>query len=177
MAPGSDKLLDRIGWRILSELQLNGRLPLTELGRRVGLSTPAVGERVRRLEEAGIIMGYRAQIDNAKAGYPILAFIRISVVGDFLSRVMKVSREVPEVLECHRVTGSDSFVIKAIAGSIEELEKVIDRFTPYVATTTAIVLSSVVTSGIIEPKPEQSDRRRGRSAGNQQAASGGERSR
>jgi Lrp/AsnC family leucine-responsive transcriptional regulator len=171
LTPGSDKLLDKIGWRILSELQANGRLPLTELGRRVGLSTPAVGERVRRLEDVGIITGYRAQVDHAKVGYPILAFIRISVVGDFLSRVMKVSREVPEVLECHRVTGSDSYLIKAIAGSIEELEKVIDRFTPYVATTTAIVLSSVVTSGVIEPKPIPGDRRRGRGNGNQRAAS------
>jgi Lrp/AsnC family leucine-responsive transcriptional regulator len=112
------------------------------------------------LEEAGIIMGYRAQVDHSKAGYPILAFIRISVVGDFLSRVMKVSREVPEVLECYRVTGSDSFIVKAIAGSIEELEKVIDRFTPYVATTTAVVLSSVVTTGVIEPKPIQDRRSR-----------------
>lgn len=177
MEAASDKLMDRIGWRILNELQVNGRLPLTELGRRVGLSTPAVGERVRRLEEAGIITGYRAQVDHAKAGYPILAFIRISVVGDFLSRVMKVSREVPEVLECHRITGSDSFVVKAIAGSIEELEKVIDRFTPYVATTTAIVLSSVVTAGVIEPKPAENDRRGGRSPGIRQAAGTGERSR
>ncbi len=153
--PDSDKLLDKIGWRILDELQMDGRLPLTELGRRVGLSTPAVGERVRRLEEAGIITGYRAQVDHAKAGYPVLAFIRISVVGDFMARVMKVSREVPEVLECYRVTGSDSFVVKAIAGSIEELERIIDRFTPYVATTTAVVLSSVVTSGVIAPKSAQ----------------------
>lgn len=166
MAPGSDKLLDKIGWRILIELQANGRLPLTELGRRVGLSTPAVGERVRRLEDAGIITGYRAQVDHSKVGFPILAFIRINVVGDFLSRVMKVSREVPEVLECHRVTGSDSFIIKAIAGSIEDLERVIDRFTPYVATTTAIVLSSVVTAGVIETKPAPSGKRRGRNSGN-----------
>lgn len=165
MRPTSGKLLDEIGWKILNELQLNARLPLTELGRRVGLSTPAVGERVRRLEEARIILGYRAQVDYAKTGYPMLAFIRISVVGDFLSRVTKVSREIPEVLECHRVTGSDSFIIKAIAGSIEELEKVIDRFTPYVATTTAIVLSSVVTSGIIEPKLADAERRRGKGNG------------
>lgn len=165
-------MLDKIGWKILNELQLNARLPLTELGRRVGLSTPAVGERVRRLEEAGIIVGYRAQVDHAKAGYPMLAFIRISVVGDFLSRITKVSREVPEVLECHRVTGSDSFVIKAIAGSIEELEKVIDRFTPYVATTTAIVLSSVVTTGVIEPKQVSFDKRQARGTPRSPAPSG-----
>jgi Lrp/AsnC family leucine-responsive transcriptional regulator len=165
LTPSSDKLLDAIGWKILSELQLNARMPLTELGRRVGLSTPAVGERVRHLEEAGIILGYRAQVDPAKAGYPIMAFIRISVVGDFLSRFTKVSREIPEVLECHRVTGSESFIIKVISGSIGELEKVIDRFSPYVATTTAIVLSSVVTTGVIEPQPGSPQRRRGRANG------------
>jgi len=160
--PGTEKLLDQIGCKILMELQANARLPLAELGRRVGLSTPAVGERVRRLEEAGIIIGYRAQVDHARLGYPILAFIRISVVGDFLSRVMKVSREVPEVLECHRVTGTDSFIIKAIAASIEDLEKVIDRFTPYVATTTSIVLSSVVTAGVVEPRQTFVEKRRGK---------------
>jgi Lrp/AsnC family leucine-responsive transcriptional regulator len=169
--PENVKLLDEIGWKILDELQVDGRLPLTELGRRVGLSTPAVGERVKRLEEAGIITGYRAQVDHAKAGYPILAFIRISVVGDFLSRVTQVSRDIPEVLECHRITGSDSYIIKAVARSIEELEKVIDRFTPYVATTTAIVLSSVVTAGVIE-RPATAETRPGRNARNPAPAGG-----
>src|SRR5579862_6677683 len=112
--PATNKLLDEIGWKILNQLQLNARLPLTELGRRVGLSTPAAGERVRRMEEAGIILGYRAQLDYEKVGYPVLAFIRISVAGEFLSRITKISREMPEVLECHRVTGSDSFIIKAV---------------------------------------------------------------
>lgn len=171
MIPENIKLLDEIGWKILDELQVDGRLPLTELGRRVGLSTPAVGERVKRLEEAGIITGYRAQVDHAKAGYPILAFIRISVVGDFLSRVTQVSRDIPEVLECHRITGSDSYIIKAVARSIEELEKVIDRFTPYVATTTAIVLSSVVTAGVIE-RPTGAERQRGRNDRNQPVPTG-----
>jgi Lrp/AsnC family leucine-responsive transcriptional regulator len=97
------------------------------------------------------------------------------VVGDFLSRVMKVSREVPEVLECYRVTGTDSFIIKAIAGSIEDLEKVIDRFTPYVATTTSIVLSSVVTANVIEPKQTLVEKRRGRRNAGARFAPSGER--
>src|ERR1700677_3328313 len=147
----ASKLLDSIGWKILGELQRNARTPFTELGRRVGLSTPAVMERIRRMEEADIITGYRAEVNNAKIGYPILAFVRVSVVGDFMPRIMHVAEETPEVLECHRVTGSDSFIMKVAVGSVDELQRVIDRMTPYVATTTSIVLSAVVTGRIIEP--------------------------
>jgi Lrp/AsnC family transcriptional regulator, leucine-responsive regulatory protein len=146
------KLLDLIGRKILTELQENGRIPFTELGRRVGLSTPAVMDRVRRLEDAGVIAGYRAEVDCGKMGYPISAFIGVNVAGDFLPRMSKLARSIPEILECHRVTGSDSFIMKVIAGSVEELEKTIDRLTPYVATTTSLVLSSLVTRRSIEPR-------------------------
>jgi len=146
------KLLDAIGWKILLELQHNARAPFSELGRRVGLSAPAVLERIRRMEEAGIITGYRAEIDHAKVGNRILAFIRINVVGDFMPRIMKVARELPEVLECYRVTGADSFIMKVGVENVDDLEKLIDRLTPYVATTTSLVLSSIVTRRVIEPK-------------------------
>src|ERR1700691_2280802 len=96
----TSKLLDSIGWNILRELQRDGRIPFTELGRRVGLSTPAVMERIRRMEEADIITGYRADLNHEKIGYPILAFIRVSVVGDFMPRIMRVAQEEQEVLEC-----------------------------------------------------------------------------
>lgn len=145
------KLLDGIGKKILTELQENGRLPFTELGRRVGLSTPAVMDRVRQLEDVGIIRGFRADVDFSKMGYPIVAFIAVNVVGDFLPRMSKLAKSVPEILECHRVTGSNSFIMKVIAGSVEELEKTIDRLTPYVATTTSLVLSSIVMRRNIEP--------------------------
>ena len=145
------KLLDGIGKKILTELQENGRLPFTELGRRVGLSTPAVMDRVRQLEDVGIIRGFRADVDFSKMGYPIVAFIAVNVVGDFLPRMSKLAKSVPEILECHRVTGSNSFIMKVIAGSVEELEKTIDRLTPYVATTTSLVLSSIVMRRSIEP--------------------------
>src|SRR5271155_2272761 len=148
----TSKLLDSIGWNILRELQHNARTPFAELGRRVGLSTPAVMERVRRMEDADIIKGYRADVNCEKIGYPILAFIRVSVVGDFMSRVMRVAREAQEVLECHRVTGSDSFIMKVAVGSVDELQTLIDRMTPYVATTTSIVLSTIVADRILEPK-------------------------
>ncbi len=146
------KLLDEIGRKILAELQENGRIPFSELGRRVGLSTPAVMDRVRRLEDAGVIAGYRAEVDHSKMGYPIAAFIGVHVTGDFLPRMSKLAKGIPEVLECHRVTGSDSFIMKVMAGSVEELEKTIDRLTPYVATTTSLVLSSLVIRRSIEPR-------------------------
>ena len=152
----TSKLLDSIGWNILRELQRNARAPFTEIGRRVGLSTPAVMERIRRMEEADIIMGYRAEVNNQKIGYSILAFVRVSVVGDFMPRIMRVAEDAPEVLECHRVTGSDSFIMKVAVGSVDELQTVIDRMTPYVATTTSIVLSTIVADRVLEPK--QADR-------------------
>ncbi len=137
-------LLDNIGWKILVELQENARIPFAELGRRVGLSTPAVAERVRRLEDAGIITGYRAQINASKVGFPVLAFIRVNVVGDALPKFVKKAVKCPEVLEVHRVTGGESFIVKVAVKDHAHLEAVIDSLMPYVATTTSIVLSSSV---------------------------------
>src|ERR1700733_10063655 len=109
MAIASDyeRLLDPIGWSILTELQENARIQLAELGRRVGLSNPAVIERVRRMEEAGIITGYRAEINHGKIGLPVCAFIRIRVVGNLIPRVIDVAKKMPEVYECHRISGED----------------------------------------------------------------------
>lgn len=140
----NDKLLDQIGWKLLHELQVNGRLSYAELGRRVGLTTPAVVERVRRMEEAGIILGYHADIDPMKIGMPITAFIRMSVVGDVFSKLTSVVKSSPEVVECHRGTGADSFIMKVNVRSVEHLEALIDRLTPWGTTSTSIVLSSPV---------------------------------
>lgn len=140
----SEKLLDQIGWKLLHELQLNGRLSYAELGRRVGLTTPAVVERVRRMEEAGIILGYHADIDPMKIGMPITAFIRMSVVGDVFTKITNLVKNSPEVVECHRGTGADSFIMKVNVRSVEHLEGLIDRLTPWGTTSTSIVLSSPV---------------------------------
>ena len=140
----TDKLLDQIGWKLLHELQINGRLSYAELGRRVGLTTPAVVERVKRMEEAGIIVGYHADIDPMKVGMPITAFIRMSVVGDVFTRITAVVKNSPEVVECHRGTGADSFIMKVHVRSVEHLEALIDRLTPFGTTSTSIVLSSPV---------------------------------
>src|SRR5262249_44491109 len=155
------------GWKILHELQENARLSLAELGRRVGLSTPAVLERVRRMEEEQIILGYHANLDRAKVGMSITAFIRISVQGEALKRAIAAAERLDEVLECHRVTGSDSFVMKVGVSSIEHLQALFDHFSPYVATTTSIVLSSPVsrrtigrTPSLAKPADKRQQRRR-----------------
>lgn len=136
--------------KILNVLQQDARTSYAELGRRVGLTTPAVIERVRKLEDAGIITGYRAEIDTAKIGLPITAFVRMSITGVDYSHIIEVAEGSNEVLECHRGTGGDSFIMKIAVSSVEHLQEVIDRLTPYGITTTTIVLSSPVKSRVIE---------------------------
>ncbi|HQU93629.1 MAG TPA: Lrp/AsnC family transcriptional regulator [Pyrinomonadaceae bacterium] len=137
-------MLDEIDRKILKELQEDARTSYAELGRRVGLTTPAVIERVRKLEDAGIIVGYRADIDTAKVGLPITAYVRMSISGVDYSHIIEVAQQSNEVLECHRGTGGDSFIMRVVLSSVEHLQEVIDRLTPYGITTTTIVLSSPV---------------------------------
>ena len=143
-------MLDEIDRKILKELQEDARTSYAELGRRVGLTTPAVIERVRKLEDAGIITGYSAEIDTARIGLPITAFIRMSISGVDYSHIIEVAEESREVLECHRGTGGDSFIMKVAVASVEHLQEVIDRLVPYGITTTTIVLSSPVRRRVIE---------------------------
>jgi Lrp/AsnC family transcriptional regulator, leucine-responsive regulatory protein len=152
MTEASQKLLDPIGLRIIDELQQNARLPFTELGRRVGLSTPAVMERVRRLEEANIILGYRARINASLIGYSIHAFITLdNVDGPTLPKLSRITKALPEVLECHRLTGEKSFILRVVAASISDLERIIDRLSPFVATSTSLVLSTTLFDRILVP--------------------------
>jgi Lrp/AsnC family leucine-responsive transcriptional regulator len=146
----NERLLDDIGWHILEELQRNARISFAELGRRVGLSIPAVTERVHRMEEAGIITGYHAEIDPAKVGLSITAFIRMNISGNVSAKIVSLMNEMAEVEECHRGTGSDSFIMKVRATSVTHLEHLIERLLPYGTTTTSIVLSSPVTKRFIE---------------------------
>src|SRR5215469_18214845 len=115
MALEIERLLDETGWHILEALQENARLSFSELGQRVGLSSPAVAERMRRMEDAGIITGYRAEINTAKIGYPITAIIRMSTLpGEKCTRFIAWAEEIPEVLECYRVTGGDALVMRVM---------------------------------------------------------------
>ena len=142
-------MIDEIDWKILVELQEDARTSYAELGRRIGLTTPAIIERVKKLEDANVILGYRAEIDTTKVGLPVTAFIRMSITGVDYSQIIDAVRETNEVLECHRGTGGDSFIIKVAVASVEHLQTVIDKLTPYGITTTAIVLSSPVKRRVI----------------------------
>jgi Lrp/AsnC family leucine-responsive transcriptional regulator len=125
-------------------LQDDARLSLAELGRRVNLSSPAVGERLQRLERSGTIAGYRAQVDPTAVGYPIGAFVRIRPTTRRLHKIPELAREVPEVVECHRVTGEDCFVLKLHLRSMNDLEPILDRFIVLGQTTTSIIHSSPI---------------------------------
>src|SRR5450759_4146377 len=118
MALDSENVLDGAGWQILRILQENARISYTELGRQVGLSAPAVAERERKLEEAGIISGYHASINPARVGYPVLAIIRIGATGATFNKCAEAVKAMHDVLEAHRITGSDSFYLKVMVPSI-----------------------------------------------------------
>ena len=137
--------MDATDRRILEELQADGRLAIAELGRRVKLSAPAVGERVQRLERDGVITGYHAAVDPRRIGYPLAAIVRIAPATRQLEKIRELIRESPEVVECHRITGEDCFFLKLHVRSMDELEPLLDRFTPYGRTTTSLIHSSPVT--------------------------------
>ncbi len=139
-------MMDAVDRRIMLELQRDGRLSMAELGRRVSLSAPAVAERVQRLERDGVITGYHASVDAGAIGYPLAAVVRVAPATRQLERIREVARETPQVVECHRITGEDCYFLKLHLRSIDELEGILDRFTPYGRTTTSIIHSSPVTS-------------------------------
>ncbi len=145
-----EKLLDDTGWQILRILQENARLSFAEVGRRVGLSLPAVSERVRRLEEAGIIRGYRAEVDPAKIGLPLTVFVRLITTPQQYPRVRALVAERAGILECHHVTGSDSFILKIVIGSMAELEELLGELSFCGQTVTSIVLSSMTTRSSLD---------------------------
>ena len=136
--------MDEIDRCIISELQRDARTSYAELGRKVGLSAPAVTERVRRLENEGIVTGYHAHVDPGAAGRTIVAFVRMTSPPELGARLSKLVIDIPEVLEFHHVTGTEGFILKVAVGSISHLERVIAQLLPYGQTTTSIVLSSPV---------------------------------
>jgi len=136
--------LDEVNVRILDELRREPRLTMSELGRRIGMSSPAVSERVRRLEEAEVIKGYRLDLDPSALGLPLTAYIRIRPDPGQLSKVAELARSIPEVVECHRITGEDCFIVKAHFPAIDQLDRLLDQFLVYGVTTTSIVQSTPV---------------------------------
>jgi Lrp/AsnC family transcriptional regulator, leucine-responsive regulatory protein len=136
--------LDGVDRRVLEELQADARISTAELGRRVGLSAPAVAERVRRLEDAGVITGYRVEVDPRALGYALSAIVRIRPAAQQLRKVAELAQSTPEVVECHRITGEDCFLMRMHLRDVEHLEQVIDQFILFGQTTTSILQSSPV---------------------------------
>jgi len=136
--------LDATDRKIIGELTTDGRVSLAELGRRVNLSPPAVAERVQRLERSGVITGYRAEIDPRLLGYPLTAIVRIKPAPGQLPRIPELAAEIPEIGECHRITGEDCFYLKVFLRSIDELGALLDRFLVYGETTTSLINASPV---------------------------------
>ena len=136
--------IDATDRKIIGELTTDGRVSLTELGRRVNLSPPAVADRVQRLERAGVITGYRAELDPRALGYQLTANVRIKAAPGRLPRIPELALEIPEVSECHRITGEDCFFLKVHLRSIDELSPVLDRFLEYGETTTSLINASPI---------------------------------
>jgi Lrp/AsnC family transcriptional regulator, leucine-responsive regulatory protein len=136
--------LDDTDRKIVGELLSDGRVSLAELGRRVSLSSPAVAERVRRLEQAGVITGYRAEIDPRMLGYQLTAIVRVKPAPGQLPRIPELAAAIPQVGECHRITGEDCFYLKVHLRTIDELSGLLDRFLAHGETTTSIVNASPI---------------------------------
>ncbi len=138
------EVIDAINIQLLEELQNDPRLTMAELGRRIGMSSPAVAERIRRLEEAGVLRGYYVELDPAALGLPIGAYVRIRPNPGQLPKIIALAQQIPEVVECHRVTGEDCFIMKVYIPAISQLDRLLDRFLLHGSTTTSIIQSSPV---------------------------------
>lgn len=148
------RLLDDLGWSILKALQTNARMSFSELGRRVGLSAPAVADRVQKMEEAGIIQGYRAIIAPDKIGLPILSIVHLQVERDQFKEAIDKLNGLPEVLECHRTTGTSSLIIKVAVASIAHMETLLNEMLSLGEPVSSLVLSSPIQERIFE-KPNR----------------------
>ena len=143
--------LDAVDRQVLAILADDARISTSELARRVGMSSPAMRERINRLEQAGVIRGYRVDIDPAKVGLPVAAWVRVRPGPGQLPKVVDLAQRSPQVSECHRITGDDCFLLKVHGPSIEDLESVLNGFLMFGQTTTAVIVSTPVP-----PRPPQS---------------------
>lgn len=150
MTPTLDRTLDEIGWQLLAELQQDARTPLSELGRKVGLSAPAVAERLRRLEDTGVIRGYRAELDLSRLGRSMQAWIRLTVDGHRDDLFVRHAQTSPEVLSCDRVTGTDCYVLRVAVADVAHLERTITALKAFGSPVTSLILSSPVTRRDVE---------------------------
>jgi len=139
-----DLLLDARNVKLLRLLRDDPRGSVSEMARRIGMSAPAVRERIQRLEEAGIIRGYWVELDARALGYPISAFVRVRPMPGKLAKIGELAERLPQVVECHRITGEDCFVMRVYLERLEDLDPLLDRFLAFGQTTTSLVQSSPV---------------------------------
>jgi Lrp/AsnC family leucine-responsive transcriptional regulator len=140
----SSYLMDSFGRSLLAELQDNARLSIAELARRVGLSATATAERMKQMEEVGIVRGYTVEMDREALGLEVLAFIRLTCDGQHYFRLMEFVQTLEEVRECHHLTGGDAFLLKVTTTSMAALEALIEALLPYGNPVTSVVLSTPV---------------------------------
>lgn len=140
--------LDKLNWLILRELQKNARTPLTEISKKVGLSSPSVAERIAKMEEAGIINGYRTQINMEALGYTLGIFISIKIRFAQVEAFVDYVKTVPEIIECHKLTGHDCMLMKAYVRDPKHLENLNSRLVKYGELTTSLILSSIVSGKV-----------------------------
>ena len=143
--------IDRIDWKLIELLQRNARMTNTELGKNIGLSQPAVTARIRSLEEGGVIDGYSAQINPRAVGREITAIIRLKTTHEKIGQCLKTFEHIPEILEAHRITGDDCFIVKATFETMSKLEAAIDALAKFGSVTTSLVLASYKPKPLVAP--------------------------
>ncbi|CAN5416079.1 Lrp/AsnC family transcriptional regulator [soil metagenome] len=151
--PNGNPLLDEVNRRILQVLTENARTGISEVARRVGMSAPAVRERLARLEDSGVIRGYRLDVEPAAVGLPVAAWVRIKPGPGQLPRIADLAERVSEVSECYRISGEDCFLLKVHVSSIEALEEVLDQFLILGQTTSSFIVSTPVAPRTPAPRP------------------------
>lgn len=142
--------VDEIGMKILRELQLNARSTFSEIGRKIGLSSPAVAERIYKMESAGIISGYRAEINPDIYGHIITSFITLTTRPDRYKEIFTFSENQKEILECYHISGNESLILKIAAGTVEQLDKIVEKLSHYGKTKTSIILSTPLKKRVKE---------------------------
>lgn len=144
--------MDKLNWAILEELQKNARISFSEVGRKVGLTSPAVAERVRKMEDSGIIDSYKVNLSHQKTGYQLRAIITLRAFTGRLKAFLETVKEFKEVVNCYRITGNENIIMEVILKDQVHLEKLIDKLITYGETRTHIVLSNVIKDAPIVSK-------------------------
>ena len=155
---------DAIDLRLIAELQSDARARVAELGRRVGLSPPAVAERLRRLEDTGAVT-FRAEVNPRALGYTLSAIVRVSPMSGHVHAIPDIARQTPEITECYRITGEDCYFMRLYLRSIDDLESILDRFVAHGRTTTSIVHSAPVPPRSLPAAPRSPSAAPGPTAG------------